>query len=181
MQISLIEVVDGNPFNLHPQLNALWPDDLLQVAIESVDEYLHQRPLCEQGTLYTINLDDKVIGVTGYFPYWENKSVGTLDELDSFGLRWHGVIEAYRGNGYAKQAMSEVAKVILEKHQEAKFLYELMPIDQDATHRDQYFRAHGFLPHGPQEKFSWHDKLWQPYIANLSELANLNNKPSLKI
>lgn len=90
----------------------------------------------DEAGLYFITLDDKIIGMTGFF-------VDPAEPLDpeEVGLRWHGVKKEFRGNGHSRAVIDQVADLVRYFHPKSTYLTEVAPVGSRAIN---HFMAVGF-------------------------------------
>lgn len=122
-QRSTIEEPTLNPFSFYWRLNKIWNTDLTLQAREATGEW----QVGDIGEVYLIKLEDKVIGITGWWPI-----TSTI-----MGLRWHGVSKSYRAIGVSKEAL----KLLIAKlPEEATTLCEVAATEKAS----EYFLKHGW-------------------------------------
>jgi hypothetical protein len=150
MTINLIQA-EGSPFDLHPQLQTIWPEPYNTFAREASAEDSHT------GQVQLIMLDNAVVGITGVFSEDDND--------DDVFLRWHGVVPGLRHSGIARAAIELlVADVSPLFYPERKRLIELVPhTEYGRTIVEPFFQKVGFVKHGRLERYDWVDHEWQPY------------------
>ena len=172
MNIGIIVYTGANPFRDYPQLRSIWPEPYRSLAEGAVVEHLDLLPEVDIGDIVLIMKNDVVVGISGYFPFNE--------EYTDFGLRWHGVIPEFRGQGISRAALSQVAALALRRFPEGDHLIELVPLNAYGDGLVEYFQRIGFRPHGETERYDWADHDWQPHRIKLSELAE-NPAPAQNI
>lgn len=167
--IQLKRIVSDQFFEQHPEILGIWPPSHAKIVQEAVTENLQQAEFTDIGGIYALMLEGKAIGITGYYPF--------ADDFKESGLRWHGILNEYRGVGYSKEGMRLMLGDALARHPNMETLIELLPVTQEGQHNRQYFESLGFRARGKQEIFSWADHAWQEMAANISDLMqNLNQK-----
>ena len=85
-------------FERNPELNHIWEVPSIQESAKTSYERWGLGCRKSTGKIFSVNLDDKIIGVTGWF---------TFDETfpDVLRLRYHGIIASMRGRGYGEETM----------------------------------------------------------------------------
>lgn len=126
--ITLVPLTKNNACFLE-DLNTIWDTtDTMDYIVGPSMDWLRASHLPEQGEIFLIQYDTLIIGITGYFPYGADGAV----------LRWHGLHEAFRGNGFSHRALNLLAKRL--RSQGIKILYEATLTDAPL----KYFISHGF-------------------------------------
>lgn len=165
-----------NPFQEYPELRGIWADRLLsQLAEEGAIEAIEISAECEIGGIFLIRRDDELIGITGFFPYvgYISKAARHKTSIHEIGLRWHGILPAFRGMGYSTIALSLVAAEAKKRYPEAITMVEIVPQDHNATNIERHFVKIGFKAKGDLEQYDWHPAKWQPYHASIDRLISL--------
>ena len=164
--LKTISPQDGNPFHKYPELKSIWEPELSRIAIEAIDENFqlaNDHPDADLGHIFLIcirdNNKEKPIGISGYFP--------SKEDFSEFTLRWHGLLEDYRGMGYSKKVIESISSYILKKYPNAKEIIEFMPIKESYKEVEQYFNNMGFQKVGSPETVEWSNHQWQSYAYNL--------------
>jgi hypothetical protein len=157
--IALLEVVEGNPFEVHPQLRSIWPAEFSALAEESAVEAVELRVRGDMGGLFLIVQGSQVIGITGFF---------YVDSVEEPYIRWHGVVPAARGNGYSHLAMQLLVERIKVKHHHAKGLTELVPQTDYGVAVGRHFAKLGFVKSGAPENYDWSPHAWQPVRLDIA-------------
>ena len=165
---------DGSP------LCEIWDDQLSQhYAQAAVEDYLETPAVCQQAEpVYEIHLlrsDSElgeqasvIIGITGaFFPEGE---LGA-DFKTAWGLRWHGIIPAYRGLGYSAHALNALcdSPPLEAQKRERPNLIELLP-----PHRPtlaHHFASNGFTKSGSLRANHPLYPGWLVYQRSLTPLA----------
>lgn len=162
--ITLRQVESGNPFADYPLLRSIWPAEFAVIAEEAAVEAVDLMAQGDAGGLYVIELEGRVIGITGFF------YVASIEEPF---LRWHGIVPAERGNGYSREAMKLLVARIKARIPAAAGLTELVPqTDSDyGLEIGKHFAALGFVPHGELERYGWSPYAWQPVRLDIAEGA----------
>lgn len=171
-QIDLVLVNQPNSSILYPKLKTIWPEPYASEAFQCLDEDY------EDGQIFYIKLNNKVIGMTGY---WQDHSFSS----DLVHLRWTGIIKKYRGKGYARDALIQLARLIKGAHLafgDLSFmpcLVELIPDNEyGRTIVAPFFKKLGFeeidlkIPGSEDEK--WPVKSFAMDIAEIAKLRNNN-------
>lgn len=159
MNIKLV-TAGGSPFDLHPQLQNIWPDPYNSIAhqVSAEDSY--------KGEIYLITLDDAVVGITGVFLSEEYPEDQLEENQNDIYLRWTGVIPDLRKGGIARKALEMLVTDICPKHYPTRNkLVELVPhTEYGRTIVEPFFQKVGFVKYGPLERYDWVDHEWQPYV-----------------
>jgi RimJ/RimL family protein N-acetyltransferase len=153
--ITLQPIFAGDPFTQHPSLLTIWPEPSLARARHDTVESLLEIDDEDFGAICLILLDGQVIGITGY--YW-------YDDLGiELGLRWHGLLPAFRGKGLSAIVIDTLLQQIRAQQPAATTLIELVPQTDYSVALHRHFTRLGFGAVGPLERYDWSDYLWQPY------------------
>lgn len=170
-QIDLVLVNQPNSSILYPKLKTIWPEPYASEAFACLDEDF------EDGQIFYIKLNNKVIGMTGY---WQDPEF----PKHIIHLRWTGIIKKYRGKGYTKEALIQLAQII--KGAYVSFgdvsimpgLVELIPNNEyGRIIVKPFFKKLEFVEIELQAPKLENEK-WPTvsYIASIYKLANLRNK-----
>jgi hypothetical protein len=166
------------PFVQYPQLLTIWPEPSntnMQTGYRLDIEDMKVRPELDFGLMYLIKKDNEVIGVTGLFIIYDDEEDRPYNpELETAYLRWHGVIPACRGQGYAQEALRLMLVNAKEKYPKLQTLIELIPQAPYAMYLNEHFSKQGFVSVGMREKYDWSEYEWQPYHLDVEKY--LNNK-----
>lgn len=159
--ISLRLITSGDPFEEHPQLLSLWPEPLLSLAREGVSESIEAIGAADIGAIFLIEEDNRVIGITGFFPFDESGL--------SLGLRWHGIIDSHRGKGLSQRVIRAVLEFSRHTHPTAEALIELVPVTPHGSASiAPHFERLGFSPDGAPQLYDWAEHPWQPYRLEIA-------------
>lgn len=94
MSVSLVMCSDkSHIFDDNKNLLNIWNSEMTEYAIEATRDW--ENGIDIDGEIYGITLNDKIIGITGWFDISESEAV----------LRWHGITQAHRGNGNSRTAL----------------------------------------------------------------------------
>lgn len=163
-----------NPFRLFPQLRTIWPAEFVVVAEEAIDEAWNawHHDSTDYGKIFLICTVDRrrVIGLTGFMPW---------DAPDRVGLRWHGLLSTFRGNGLSLEIMEHMRILAKERYPKAKTLVEFMPELATLGEEGEYFERAGFKKSGPLGKYEWSTHLWQEYTWDIA--VSLHPLPVLRL
>lgn len=151
-----------NPFDKYPNLQDIWEPDLFIIAKEAIDES-KERFLegCDEGEVFLIKDDKKVIGITGYFPYEETYS--------HFFLRWHGILPEYQKLGISKKIIETIIQYLEKNYDNFSTIKEFMPIRESYKKTEEYFLKIGFKKIGEPEVVDWSKDLWQNFEYQLPQ------------
>ncbi len=111
-------------FEKYPILNQIWGIVSTEYAKDATLEWQTTE---DSGGIYFILLDDEVIGITGYW---------VIDDTYA-GLRWHGIIPAYRKHGLSTISLKLLFACIPKN---ISVIYEIANNDKTA----RYFESIGF-------------------------------------
>jgi N-acetylglutamate synthase-like GNAT family acetyltransferase len=164
--LKLVKPSDVNPFRQYPELKTIWLPELAKLAEEAIDETFEEvaeYPDEDIGGIFLIQQDNKVMGITGFYPT-ENES--------QFFLRWHGLLNEYRGLGYSEHIIRAIAEHIENAYPQAKELIEYMPVIDEYIPIKNYFEKLGFKKVGNPENVDWSDYEWQSYSLELNKLEH---------
>jgi GNAT superfamily N-acetyltransferase len=102
-----------DPFNRYPQLFDIWPEPYLTSAVEATNEDWGD------GSVFFIEADHQVVGITGLFFEEEDKE-------NAF-LRWTGVIPCMRRRGITSYIVDLMALMAVNLCKRTGYLIELVP------------------------------------------------------
>lgn len=162
-QITLEKIVTGNPFHDYPQLKSIWPEPYLSIATEAVLDDIKIQNQVDIGEIFLIKKNDSVIGITGYFHWDTETSKDNSGFSNAVGLRWHGIVDEYRGERISKEAISLVLHSVISKYPSIETLIELVPVNPYGNKLRPHFEHLGFVPIGNPEEYDWAEDLWQQY------------------
>lgn len=159
MMVALSTVTHENPFAFFPFLNNIWPEPYAHAARQATkSDY-------KSGQLFYIIHAGVVIGITGV---WIDPNGAETDLY----LRWTGLVPAYRGRGYATQALIQLIRICRGFCPSRTRLIELVPDNEYGdTVAKPFFEAFGFV-HDPNvhvpadEETDWNCSQW---VYDMSE------------
>lgn len=150
-----------NPFLDYPHFKDIWTEISSKVAQEYTAESIGKG---EDG-LYVIFADDVPVGITGFFDidYPEDKF---------WGLRWHGIIPEYRGQGIAEMAIYITAQELQRLHPQVENLVEYIPHSDYSGYIFKFFEKLGFEALAEPETVDWTPYQLQAYGIGVQELID---------
>ena len=166
----------GNPLVQYPVLSTLWTPALTALAKEAIQEAFDSHRTLDYGAIYLVldkNHCNKVVGITGYLP-WPSSADGLIERA---GLRWHGLLPSYRGNGLSLEIINTMREYAAYQYPHAQHFVEFMPVDEDHKDVARYFEAAGFKKWGGPEAIEWSDVAWQEYVCNIREPLRYHPTP----
>jgi L-amino acid N-acyltransferase YncA len=116
---------------------------------------------CDEGEIFLIKDNQKIIGITGYFPYEETYS--------DFFLRWHGLLPEYQKIGISQKVLDTMIKYLEKKYENFSTIKEFMPVRESYKKTEEYFIKIGFQKIGEPEKVEWSKDLWQTFEYRLPQ------------
>lgn len=151
---NFLKLNNFNPFLNVPELQSIWPEDSLKIAIEATQEalddaedHMYLIALSSGNRFNPEGLEIKFIGITGFF---NNSFDGS-----KFSLRWHGIIPEYRGLGYSEKALEILKNTIREEFPKVEYLQEFIPLHESREYLFNYFQKQGFQKFGEVEFPEW--------------------------
>ncbi|MFC0698278.1 GNAT family N-acetyltransferase [Paraburkholderia humisilvae] len=178
-------VFSGNPFADYPTLREIFDperrahieaDTLADIALGIHDPYRNH--------IYVARSDaGDVVGITGFFLL----AAEPTTERDTISLRWHGVLPAYRGQGYSEAMFEAVRRFAMYCMPEANWFVELVPMadPQKASRVVRHFRRLGFWfddepkdarTFSPGAALPADSGLWQTMRREVGSIVGLNDR-----
>lgn len=160
----LVEInpLDENPFRKFPILRTMWSHDDATLAEQAIDEAFAdwRENATDYGKIYLIFSSDTdlIMGLTGFLPWVQSECVG---------LRWHGLLNQYRGTGLSLEVMDTMRMLAHARYPTAAWFVEYMPEKDSKGELGSYFERAGFQKCGPLESVSWSQKRWQEYRCDI--------------
>ena len=155
MTLTLREVETGtNPFEDHPQLRSIWPEEFQTIAEDITEDELVLGPT--DGPILLIEDEGEVIGITGAFVWPDN--------FNEMGLRWTGIVPERRRDGVATLALAELIEYVKSKDYTITALVELLPNNDYGDKIKPFFKSFGFEKRGEPEYFDWLGTEGQEYV-----------------
>jgi GNAT superfamily N-acetyltransferase len=159
--IHKLNLLDGNPLRLYPELQTIWSKESTQIALEAFDEEIIEMqdfPDRDYGGILLIkNEKNKVVGLTGYFIYVE----GFTNEI---WLRWHGVIPEFRNLGISPMLINFIKETIRLMYPNVETLCEYMPVSlPNSPAIANHFEKLGFEKFGEPEDVDFSPHQYQKY------------------
>ena len=136
-------------------MQTIWPEPLLSRARYDTVESLIDIDDDDFGAIFLVTAAAQVIGITGYYHY--------NDSGTELGLRWHGLLRAWRGAGHSARVLGLLRAHIMQREPQATTLIELVPDTEYGVPLRRHFGKLGFVPVGPVEHYDWSLHGWQPY------------------
>lgn len=148
-----------NPMKQYPQFQKLWKQRREKMLDDFEDHFKTPYEWDRECSIFVILADGKPIGVTGYCFYSEQNRVG---------LVWHGILEEYRGKGYAQEALRRVMRLASYKFPDIKTFVEMVPEDRE-NELAPFFKRCGFVKTGKEYVVDWlpKDTRWFEWAKNL--------------
>lgn len=174
LNVSLLKVVDGNPFLEFTQLQNIWPEPYLSIAMEAIIEDLRDQNIRDIGEIFLIVRNQNIIGISGYFPWVDENTDGKTVQPNAIGLRWHGLIEEFRGSNLSKDVIKLVLESALHKYPQVTTLIELVPLTQYGHKLIPHFEKLGFGPVGTEDRYSWAENSWQQFHLDIQKFLHRN-------
>jgi hypothetical protein len=152
---------DKSPYEQWPLFKTIWSDPAHQAkAEEAVVKYLENFET-ETGPILIVYKDQVPIGITGLYD-----ARSEISELKQHvGLRWHGLLPAYRKQGLSRQVLYQLSLYIaLNYTNKPRFIVEMVPPDRVDILK--YFISMGFVDCGIPV-LSGTEKPWRVFAAAL--------------
>ena len=156
---TLAAVFAGDPFAAYPQLQTIWPEPLLSRARYDTVESLIDIDDDDFGAIFLVMAGVQVVGITGYYHY--------NDSGTELGLRWHGLLPAWRGAGHSARVLQVLRDHTRQREPQATTLIELIPDTEYGVALRRHFGKLGFVSVGALEQYDWSTHGWQPYHLKL--------------
>ncbi len=116
VHLQLLNRYQHSEQDIRNMIAAIWPAPYAKDAIDATILWGFDEP---QHQIYLIYFDDEVVGITGFF------------DIDSHAgqayLRWTGVIPEYRRRGIFKEAVRQLAAILIGANPSINRLIELVP------------------------------------------------------
>lgn len=154
--------VTQNPFDLHPEFKTIWPEFSSSLAQEVIAESIEKQ---EDG-IYIILVNDNPAGITGFFDL--KYPDGTY-----WGLRWHGLLPQFRGQGNSEKAICIVVQELKKHHPEVQSIVEYIPHTEYSSYIFKHFEKLGFEPLAEPETVDWAPHKIQAYGVDLDDFIYL--------